>query len=171
MGEDHETSDNSRPGVEVFFFQPKTVKEMREFEAHLDGLAEFGFTYITDLRHGQRAGGAMPKRFRGVRLQYVPEFEAARSEEFRRQFKADPEYLDRVLEEREAQLVDLAERAGNMEGVRLSQQLDYETLVMRDGEFDAYAGGETGIRGQQVQMEQSLRDHVAAAVRHAEERR
>ncbi len=75
------TGENARPGVEIYFKQKITPEQMAKVTEKLREYGVDGFTYVTDMRFGDRinvqarAGGADTAGLNGLRFQYIPEFD------------------------------------------------------------------------------------------------
>ena len=128
------TTQNARPGVEIYFKQKVTPEQMAAVTAKLRQYGVDGFTYVTDMRFNDRinvqarAGGAETAGLNGLRFQYIPEFDDA--------FNA----ADRVkiMQEKEDLFQDIVGdiiREGNVSDARL---VFYDTKVYFRGDYDEY---------------------------------
>ena len=130
------TGPNSRPGVEIYFKQKITPAEMAAVTAKLREYGVDGFTYVTDMRFGDRvnvqakSGGAETAGLNGLRFQYIPEFDDAYTVGNRAAIMAEKQRLfDKVV-------TDIIDN-GNVSDARV---LWYDTKVYFRSDYDAYLG-------------------------------
>jgi len=128
------TSPNSRPGVEIYFKQKITPAEMAAVTAKLREYNVDGFTYVTDMRFGDRvnvqakAGGADTAGLNGLRFQYIPEFDDAF-------VAADRTRIMQEKQELFQNIVGDIMQQGNVSDARL---VYYDTKVYFRSNYDAY---------------------------------
>ena len=141
------TGENARPGVEIYFKQKITPEQMAKVTEKLREYGVDGFTYVTDMRFGDRinvqarAGGADTAGLNGLRFQYIPEFDDGYNAANRAAIMAEKQRLfDKVV-------TDIIGE-GNVSDARL---VWYDTKVYFRSDYDAYlartsegAGGAPG---------------------------
>lgn len=141
------TAANARPGVEIYFKQKITPEQMAKVTEKLREYGVDGFTYVTDMRFGDRinvqagAGGADTAGLNGLRFQYIPEFDDGYNAANRAAIMAEKQRLfDKVV-------TDIIGE-GNVSDARL---VWYDTKVYFRSDYDAYlartsegAGGAPG---------------------------
>jgi hypothetical protein len=134
------TGPNSRPGVEIYFKQKITPAEMAAVTAKLREYGVDGFTYVTDMRFGDRinvqakSGGAETAGLNGLRFQYIPEFDDAFSAANRASIMSEKQDLFRKV------VRDIM-KEGNVSDARL---VHYDTKVYFRSDYDAYLARTAG---------------------------
>lgn len=127
---------NNRPGVEIYFKEKITPAQMATVTEKLRQYGVDGFTYVTDMRFGDRANfqalstGAETAGLNGLRFQYIPEFDDAYKTANRSEIMAEKQRLfDKVVTD----IID----SGNVSDARV---VWYDTKVHFRSDYDAYLG-------------------------------
>jgi len=133
------SAPNARPGVEIYFKEKVTPKQMERVTEKLREYGVDGFTYVTDMRFGDkvnvqaRSGAPDTAGLNGVRFQYIPEFDDGVTSINRAKKMAEKQRLfDRVVEDMIGE--------GNVSDART---VFYDTKVYFRSDYDAYLGRTT----------------------------
>jgi len=133
------SAPNARPGVEIYFKEKVTPKQMERVTEKLREYGVDGFTYVTDMRFGDkvnvqaRSGAPDTAGLNGVRFQYIPEFDDGVTSINRAEKIAEKQRLfDRVVEDMIGE--------GNVSDART---VFYDTKVYFRSDYDAYLGRTT----------------------------
>ena len=133
------SAPNARPGVEIYFKEKVTPKQMERVTEKLREYGVDGFTYVTDMRFGDkvnvqaRSGAPDTAGLNGVRFQYIPEFDDGVTSINRAEKMAEKQRLfDRVVEDMIGE--------GNVSDART---VFYDTKVYFRSDYDAYLGRTT----------------------------
>lgn len=159
------TAANARPGVEMYFKQKITPEQMAKVTEKLREYGVDGFTYVTDMRFGDRinvqagAGGADTAGLNGLRFQYIPEFD----ESFNAANRAS------IMQQKEDLFRDIVSdimKEGNVSDARL---VYYDTKVYFRSDYDEYLARTAGTgnpeaRGKQPAGADAPRSDRGAAV-------
>ena len=127
----NEESENWRPGLEVYFRGKVPESKLRPIMNMLRDHGFDGFTLIVDPRAEPPTGGGIPGEFTGIRFQWVPEF-------------AEENYDQGVAMQKRRGLVDLQAKILAIKGVAHVGQINYDTLVLNDSEYDAAGNVKAG---------------------------
>ena len=127
---------NNRPGVEIYFKEKITPAQMATVTEKLRQYGVDGFTYVTDMRFGDRANfqalstSAETARLNGLRFQYIPEFDDAYKAANRSEIMAEKQRLFFKI------VTDIVDN-GNVSDARV---VWYDTKVHFRSDYDAYLG-------------------------------
>lgn len=125
-----------RPGVEIYFREGASIEELQPM---LDRLAEAGAQYYTVVVDGRSTSGsragAMPKAV-GVRLQYVPEFDARYGDPDTNSTLTD-EQIEAKVREAATGMKEMAAAVAEIDGVSFSDVMWYETQVKFSHQYGA----------------------------------
>ena len=150
-----EVSENARPGAEVYFKSGTGMDGVEKAMAAFTSRGLDGFTLAVDPR--AKVGSRPGKKFIGVRIQYVPEFDGA----------ATPENIEQLLVQRRQELNDAVAELSTTPGVAFAQTYQYDTEVISGdtyGEFiDRAAAGRDSQAGGQARRGQSVRERLEGA--------
>ncbi|MCX7590981.1 MAG: hypothetical protein N2255_05065, partial [Kiritimatiellae bacterium] len=166
----HEKSDNARPGLEVYFRTGVSLEAATQVADQLRGLQVDGFTFVVDQRESLRtAPGGDPQQFIGLRVQYVPEYDAMWNEEARRVLgSGDEKAIRNWMEDRAAVMQEAVLEISENESVAYANVVRYDTLVLFQGDYDGYVGRRAEERhrasGEKVWPRKTLRENVEAAI-------
>ena len=134
------SSPNARPGVEIYFKQKITPQQMEQVTAKLREYGVDGFTYVTDMRFGDKvnvqagAGGADTAGLNGIRFQYIPEFDDGYNAANRAA----------IMKQKEDLFDDIVEdimKEGNVSDARV---MHYDTKVFFRSDYDKYLARTSG---------------------------
>jgi hypothetical protein len=139
-----ETGPNNRPGVEIYFKEKITPKQMALVTEKLRQYGVDGFTYVTDMRFGDRANfqalSTSPETagLNGLRFQYIPEFDDAFTQANRSAIMSEKQSLfNKVVR-------DII-KEGNVSDARV---VHYDTKVYFRSDYDAYLARTAGAGNQ-----------------------
>ena len=127
---------NNRPGVEIYFKEKITPAQMATVTEKLRQYGVDGFTYVTDMRFGDRANfqalstSAETAGLNGLRFQYIPEFDDAYKAANRSEIMAEKQRLFFKI------VTDIVDN-GNVSDARV---VWYDTKVHFRSDYDAYLG-------------------------------
>ena len=134
-----EPTEQSRPGVEIYFTRREGVDMAQRITAMLREKGVDGFTFITDARQMDRvdvqaASNEATAGLTGIRFQYIPEFDdaydAARNAE--------------IMDEKEDLFEQVIDDVLDLPGVAQADVVHYDTQVFRRAtDTDWMTGGET----------------------------
>ena len=173
----HEENGNARPGVELIFESPQRLSEAKPILDDLRAKGFDGFTMIVDPRLPEtarkgtrdRQGNPVP-RYIGVRLQYIPEFEARWGD---REALMKPGALEAKIAQKTAEMDALIDDLLSDERIVYAHAYKYDTLVIGKERYDEYAqsqepGGRTTrtdrASGSGAWPQRSVRENVEAAI-------
>jgi hypothetical protein len=128
-----EENPNARPGIEVFFDDARTLKQIQPVIDSLVADGIDGFTLVVDPR--ARIFGIDNRKFIGIRYQYVPEIQARYSEDFRTEFRRNG--MAAILEQKTQQLVNAADALLEL-GAASYHIFQYDTLVVGKENYNEY---------------------------------
>lgn len=174
--EPHETSANARPGVELYFQTPQQLAQAQPVLDELRAKGFDGFTMLVDARLPQAArpgtrdqSGAVASKYIGVRLMYVPEFEARFNPKGRKKLMK-PGNLEKRIAERTREMNRLVRQLQLDSRIVFAQRYDYDTLVVGKERYDEYqepgseiTAGDRGTGGR-IRFPGSVRSAVEAAI-------
>lgn len=134
-----EPTEQSRPGVEIYFTRREGVDMAQRITAMLREKGVDGFTFITDARQMDRvdvqaASNEATAGLTGIRFQYIPEFDdgydAARNVE--------------IMDEKQDLFEQIIDDVLDLPGVAQADVVHYDTQVFRRAtDTDRMTGGET----------------------------
>tara|TARA_R110000787_G_scaffold165393_1_gene278548 strand:- start:2255 stop:5110 length:2856 start_codon:yes stop_codon:yes gene_type:complete len=134
-----EPTEQSRPGVEIYFTRREGVDMAQRITAMLREKGVDGFTFITDARQMDRvdvqaASNEATAGLTGIRFQYIPEFDdgydAARNAE--------------IMDEKQRLFAQVIDDVLDLPGVAQADVVHYDTQVFRRAtDTDWMTGGET----------------------------
>lgn len=163
----NESNENARPGIEIHLRDSASLEDVQGI---IDRITERqdpvtkgneidGFTFMVDPRFSE---GIV-----GVRFQYVPEFDARYSDEWRRRFRENPRFLNETIERKRAILAEIAAELSTRDDVASARMYWYDTRVVgseRYGEYQGEAQADAGGGRGQARGGQSVRARVARAI-------
>jgi len=122
-----DTTENARPGVEVYFKRRETEDYVRQLTAILREKGLDGFTAITDSRQSDRVDvqastDEATAGLTGIRFQYIPEFDDAFDEVNAKQ----------IFAEKEALYEDVMRELGKIDGITYADVVYYDTQVFKN---------------------------------------
>jgi hypothetical protein len=129
--------------VEIYFKQKITPQQMEQVTAKLREYGVDGFTYVTDMRFGDKvnvqagAGGADTAGLNGIRFQYIPEFDDGYNAANRAA----------IMQQKEDLFHDIVNdiiKEGNVSDARV---MHYDTKVFFRSDYDEYLARTTGQAG------------------------
>ncbi|NDH03869.1 MAG: hypothetical protein EBY40_12220 [Marivivens sp.] len=150
-----EPTEQSRPGVEIYFTRREGVDMAQQITAMLREKGVDGFTFITDARQMDRvdvqaAGNEATAGLTGIRFQYIPEFDDA----------YDAARHAEIVDAKQDLFEDIVNDVLDLQGVAQADVVHYDTKVFRratdtdwmtGGEtYDAYLGSTSRSSNQQV---------------------
>ena len=115
-----EDNANATPGIEIYFKQPVSTERLNEVMGYLKAQGLDGFTMVIDPRE-RVSSEARPTRFRGIRLQYIPEF------------AGDGNQWTQRADEIEDAMILVEKMVSQQEDIVSAQTLLYDNLVLNYG--------------------------------------
>jgi hypothetical protein len=142
-------TENSRPGVEIYFRKRQGPDFARKLSDKLSDYGVDGFTYVTDNRVMDRPkaqAGASEEAVAGInglRFQYIPEFDMGR-DAWAAMSPAERAAKIDEIERKFRQIVrDISETEPVVSGANL---MHYETNLFERGDYDGLLGTSTSRR-------------------------